>query len=161
MTYYSNQRPGNVALVNTGDIPMTEQTIASPIICSRVEVAQRMDILPRYAGERMMILERLIFDSMRQYCVEYTGGYWEMWELSNGGFYMAPSGEPKTYAIAGPYNYYSGVMSADAAGIVACLIAFNRLACSTVEDRFINLFHNLRAWAKEHPEADEILSAID
>ncbi|WP_407240737.1 antirestriction protein [Escherichia coli] len=40
-----------------------------------------------------------------------------MWELSNGGFYMAPARDEMLNIEA--MNYFSGQMSADAAGITA------------------------------------------
>jgi len=48
-------------------------------------------------------------------------GYWEMYVLSNGGFYMAP-------VLDGLYqvscmNGYEGSLSADGLGITVCLYA--------------------------------------
>ena len=83
-----------------------------------------------------------------------------MWELSNGAFYMAPGDKTETYPMSCAGNWYEGTMSADAAGIVACLVAFNRMAWHTREDRFTNLFYGLREWALEHPEAKEIFAYL-
>lgn len=137
------------------------QTPEMPLICSRVIEAERINILPRYAGRHFMFLEGLIYQVMGEYSEAYNGGYWIMWELSNGAFYMAPGDQSETYPMSCATNWYSGTMSADAAGVVACLIAFNRLAWHTREQRFSDLFYALREWAAEHPEADEIFRAID
>lgn len=143
------------------ETPMTEQAIEIPLICSRVSDEQRMNILPRYAGKHFMLLEGLIYKVMGEYSEAYQGGYWIMWELSNGAFYMAPGDRRETFPMICAGNWYSGTMTADAAGVVACLVAFNRLAWHTREERFINLFYGLREWAAEHPEASEIFAAID
>lgn len=141
---------------------MTQATNTEmPLICSIVNDADRINILPRYAGRHFIQLERLIYNVMGEYSEDYNGGFWIMWELSNGAFYMAPGDKTETYTMSCAGNWYEGTMSADAAGIVACLVAFNRMAWHTCEDRFINLFYALREWALEHPEAKEIFAAID
>lgn len=132
-----------------------------PLICSLVSEADRVNILPRYAGKHALLLELAIFWAMRSYSEDYRGGYWIMWELSNGAFYMAPGDKTEAYKMSCAGNWYDGTMSADAAGIVSCLVAINQLAWQTEEDRFINLFHALREWALEHPEAEQIFRAID
>jgi hypothetical protein len=58
-------------------------------------------------------------------------------------------------------NYYQGEMSADAAGITASLFSINELANRTSDDSLINAYHLLLDFAREHEEAQEILSAID
>lgn len=130
---------------------------------TRVAERSRLNILPRYAGAHMAKLESTIYQVLREYCDTYQGGYWEMYELSNGAFYMAPGTvEPMAMKCAG--NWYDGAMTADAAGIVACLVAINRLAWGTTgaaRDRFVTLFYALRDYAIEHAEAAEILGAID
>jgi len=132
-----------------------------PIICSRVAPSRRAVILPHYAGHHMLTLERLIYQAMREYAPDYQGGCWIMWELSNGGFYMAPGGRDETYSMQCVGNWFDDTMSADAAGIVACLVAFNRLAWHTRHQRFIDLYHQLRDFALEHDEATKIMAAID
>lgn len=132
-----------------------------PLICSVVNDEHRLEILPRYAGKHFMALEATIYQVMGEYCEAYQGGYWTMWELSNGAFYMAPGRQDTQMAMSCAGNWYSGSMTADAAGVVACLVAFNRLAWATEEDRFTELFYGLREWALEHPEASQIMAAID
>ncbi len=139
---------------------MTNLAETNGITATLVVESQRLAILPRYAGQHMAALESAIFHAMREYCREYQGGYWYMYELSNGSFYMAPGRDEKLpMACAG--NYYEGTMSADAAGIVACLVGFNRLAWKTRDQRFVDLFHALRHFAAYHPENSAIFAAID
>lgn len=139
---------------------MTDQD-HTPVTCSHVETSRRLDILPRYAGRHMLALERLIYQVMGEYEPDYKGAHWSMWELSNGGFYMAPGGREESYAMQCVGNWFDDTMSADAAGIVACLVAFNRLAWHTRQQRFIDLYHQLRDFALEHDEATKIMAAID
>jgi len=41
---------------------------------------------------------------------DYTGGYWNMYELDNGGFYMAP--DSGTFFHVSCMNGYEGTLSA-------------------------------------------------
>ena len=81
-------------------------------------------------------------------------------DLSNGGFYMAPCDE-KRFKIDVSGNYFSGELSADAAGIVASLFAQCDLANRYGDDKLINQYHWLRDFALEHAESDLIMRAID
>lgn len=52
-------------------------------------------------------------------------------------------------------------MSADAAGITACLFAFSHLSFHIEHESIAGHFHQLREFALEHPEASTIVDAID
>jgi hypothetical protein len=120
----------------------------------------RLAALPTHFGRRMMIFENTVYDLMRDHCAEYQGGYWEFYELSNGGFYMAPQLGRLMVNVAS--NGYEGEMSADAAGITACLFACSLLSFRYDGDAaFAQHFHWLRDFALDHPEAEEILRACD
>jgi hypothetical protein len=58
---------------------------------------------------------------------KYSGGYWRFLELGNGGFYMAPQARGR-FEIRMEGNGFEGEMSADAAGITACLFVFSHLS---------------------------------
>lgn len=137
------------------------QEVEMPLICSLVSESDRLDFLPKFLGKHFASFEGLVFGLMAEYSEEYSGGYWLFWTLSNGAFYMALDDKDKKYQISCAGNYFDGLMTADAAGVVVCLIALNRLACHTGEERFVELFYGLRDWALEHPEAELILAAID
>lgn len=124
---------------------------------------ERLNAFPTYFGVRHMILaETAIYGALEQLSQEYAGGFWELFTLPNGGFYMAPAASSREkYHVVCPGNYFDGILSADAAGIVACLYGYCRLAETTREDRFVELYHRLREWACAHPEHDLILAAID
>ncbi len=121
---------------------------------------ERMQLLPRHFGRDMLTVEYAVYAFMRKLNSEYRGGYWTFFELSNGGFYMAPEGEA-TFNISVDGNGFDGSMSADAAGITACLFALSHLSFQVRNDSIANHYHQLRDFALEHAEAGAILAAID
>lgn len=132
-----------------------------PITRSLVAEGNRLAFLPQRLGQRNLLLgEALFYTYLEKLSDDYHGGYWEFYELSNGGWYMAPSGH-RTYQMHWDGNYYEGSMSADAAGITASLFALCELANATRADRLIEAYHLLREYAIEHPEWVEIGQAID
>lgn len=132
-----------------------------PITRTLVADDDRMDFLPKHLGlSNLMVGQNLFPAYLEQLSDDYKGGYWEFYELSNGGWYMAPRGEQR-YRTQWLGNYYEGEMSADAAGITASLYALCHLANSTQADPLIEAYHLLREYAIEHPEWVEIGQAID
>ncbi len=138
----------------------------APVTARKLEEAERLSALPRHFGRHGLRFEQSVYATMNELTKEYTGGYWDFFELSNGGFYMAPR-QAEGFTFTVPGNGYEGRMSADAAGITACLFVLSRLsfaldgvdeaACEKVADHF----HLLRDFVGEHAEAAEIFSAID
>ena len=51
---------------------------------------QRVQMLPKHFGRHMLTVEDAIYFFMRTLSSQYKGAYWNFFELSNGGFYMAP-----------------------------------------------------------------------
>lgn len=140
------------------------EAIASNITRTLVADRDRMKILPRYAGRLGVMLEATIYQVLGELNKEYEGAHWNFYQLDNNAFYMAPTGlaEPLLVTCAG--NWYSGTMSADAAGLTATLIAVNRMAWGTGgadRNRFVHLFYRLRDFAIDHDEGAQILHAID
>lgn len=130
------------------------------IVATQVPEHRRLSFLPRYLGKHMLLGEVLVYSSLESLCDDYNGGYWEYYDLSNGGFYMAPAIEGKLRLI-GKGNFFEGDVSADAAGIIATLMALNQLCWDSRSDRHIRLFYLLRGFALEHAESGLILGAID
>lgn len=97
---------------------------------------------------------------------DYKGGLWHFYELSNGGFYLAPN-KTERMRVEVDGNGFDGAMSADAAGIVATLFALNHLVALVYEeggpelDKLSDHYYFLRDFALGHPEAVTILRAID
>ncbi|OAI04890.1 antirestriction protein [Methylomonas methanica] len=145
---------------------MLENVDVPAVSSSLVADGNRLDFLPKYFGgiELMVTGEMLVYQTAETLCPDYKGGYWLFHELSNGGFYMAPdSDEPMRISVDG--NWFDGVMSSDAAGIVITLFAVNRLIHTMHGrrnvDALIDRYHWLRAFAAEHADARLILAAID
>ena len=107
-------------------------------------------------------LEPLIYATADRLSPDYTGGYWDFYTLSNGGFYMAPAGNAVFRVIC--ENGFEGELSADAFGITACLYAYSHLSFSGMlgfADTCAQQYHWLRKYALDHPEAEGIMAAID
>lgn len=143
------------------DGDFTAQVVSDTITATLVADDDRLDFLPKRLGHRnLMRGQNLYMDYLGRLSDDYKGGYWEFYELSNGGWYAAPRTEQR-YRMHWDGNGYEGEMSADAAGITASLFAINELANATREDRLIEAYHLLRDFALEHAEAGQIYDAID
>lgn len=140
---------------------MQDQTETTQAVTSTtVPEQERLDALPRYFGRSMMLVEAAIYDSLSLMSGDYTGGLWQFYELSNGGFYMAPLTD-SDFILSVFGNGFEGTVSADAAGIVACLIGYNNVLWRTHEPQLNERFYQLREFALDHPEAGKIFAAID
>lgn len=109
-----------------------------------------------------MCLEPVIYSMADRLSPEYAGGYWAMYALSNGAFYMA-SESKETMRVNCP-NGYERTMSADALGITACLYAYSHLSFggpTDLAETCARQYHLLREFMFEHAEAGSILQAID
>jgi hypothetical protein len=137
-------------------IDTTSQTIEA----REIPNDERLQALPRHFGRHMLKVEYAVYAFMRRLSSQYTGGYWNYLELSNGGFYMAPTHDAP-FSICVDTNGYEGQMSADAAGITACLFALSHLSFQIQHETIASHFHLLRDFALEHAEASAILGAID
>jgi len=125
-----------------------------------VPEADRLDFYPRFLKvSDFFRFETLVFSYMATFSAGYSGGMWDFYDLSNGGFYVAPKGEDNViFDVAS--NWFQGELSPDAAGIVVTLYALNRLL-SNGNQRYIEHYYNLLDYAAQHPEASKIRGAID
>ena len=106
-------------------------------------------------------LEPLVYATADSLSADYTGGYWDFYTLSNGAFYLTPSGNDRYQVVC--ENGYEGELSADAFGITVCLYAYSRLSFSgmLIADVCAGQYHLLRAYALGYPNVEQILGAID
>jgi hypothetical protein len=105
-------------------------------------------------------VEPFIYDMARTLSSDYTGGYWNMYELTNGAFYMAPDSDTPFRVVC--MNGYEGTLSADTFGIMVCLYAYSNLSFSKdLSDVCAEQYHLLREYMFQHPDLLEILAAID
>lgn len=124
-----------------------------------VDPVKRESFLPTYFKEKFLLGETLIYSFMDKLFEEYSGGYWDFFTLSNGGFYMAPTGYEEITCNAD--NGFCGEMSGDAAGIVATLYTLNVIANKTEQDHFIEMYHRLIDYISFHEESGKIYAVID
>ena len=125
----------------------------------RVPEHARIGTLPRHFGSRMMAFEGKVYDLMGEFVADYDGAFWDFYQLSNGGFYMAPKMPSVRFSV--PTNGFDGTLSADAAGIAVCLFALSHLSFDRDGEVFSRHFHWLRDFALGHAEAGQIFAAID
>ncbi|PRP68668.1 hypothetical protein BUE93_21105 [Chromobacterium amazonense] len=125
---------------------------------SVVPDAESIDFMPGIFGMKCLRVEMLVFSYMDKLSADYAGGRWVFCQLSNGGFFMYPQADqPMRIFVDG--NHFEGSMSAEAAGIVACLFALCHFASEC--DLGGEHYHLLRDYALDHPEASGIFQAID
>ena len=127
-----------------------------------VPEAERMATVDKLFGISYVLkLEPTVFNMATMLAQEYSGAYWEFHTLSNGGFYMVPLGDT-IYDVC-CQNGFEGKLSANALGLAVCLYAYSSL--SFAQDAFgdpcATQYHLLREFMFQHPEAREILRAID
>lgn len=139
---------------------MTQTQTDATITAQLVSEHERLGFMPRLFGRHYIQGEWLVYDWMRHLSSEYKGGYWNFYELSNGGGYLAPRREG-AFKMACAGNWFEGEVSADAAGIIATLYALNGLANRTEDDAIIERYYQLANFAYEHAENGKIAAAID
>lgn len=128
-----------------------------------VAEANRMAFVDKLFGLNFpMRLESTVFQFAEHLAADYNGGYWQFYELSNGGFYMAPRTDT-VYAVSS-LNGFDGEMTADALGVTACLYSYSHLSFgdgSEFTELCANHYHWLREYAFGHREVRSIFRAID
>lgn len=149
--------------------PVTE-SLTSPrtdtdrIECMPVPDEQRAAFWPQQLGSipQWITLEPHIFGWMDRFCRDYSGGIWNFFTLSNGGAFMAPENEnDEKWTLFNSMNGNGAEMSAEAAGIAVCLIAYSHHACRTECDAMTEHYYRLRDYALLHPDCHAIMRIID
>ncbi|WP_426811707.1 antirestriction protein (plasmid) [Pseudomonas sp. WOUb67] len=137
---------------------------ATTITATVVAEAARLEFYPSFLGKYFMAGENLLYVHADRFVEGYTGGYWNFYTLSNGGFFAALDSDEKQHLVI-PDNYCSEVMGAEAAGVTLTLMMLGRLLCARIpeseSERLTDLYYKLRAYAVGHPEGQAILTAID
>ena len=141
---------------------MTKQSTQTIVTRELVPEDRRMDVADRLFGPKFPLrIEPTVYIVTERMAEDYHGGYWDFYTLSNGGFYMAPSGDHFYHVTCD--NMFEGDLSADALGITACLYAYSHLSFSGggFARECARHYHLLREYMFEHPEVREILGATD
>ncbi|WP_233866547.1 antirestriction protein [Paraburkholderia adhaesiva] len=132
-----------------------------------VPESTRLKFLPKYFTPRLMMqAEAMVYGKAGELSQDYTGGYWEFYELSNGGFYLAPTPTAATpaYNVEVHGNGYEGEMDADAFGLTVTMFVLGALCWfenETLREHFSEMYHRLRAYIIEQEHGGEVLAAID
>lgn len=138
----------------------------------------RLDFLSTYFDKDFLVGERLVFDFMRRFSSEYTGGYWDFFETDNGGFFLSPRAESgKNYNFSISSNYFNERLSAQTAGIIVTLFTLNTLINALYEEskdkeidqeqaekrlsKLTGHYYALRDYSFSRPDAHLIYQAID
>ncbi|ENH8682198.1 antirestriction protein [Salmonella enterica] len=155
---------------------MKNEIITTAKVISNCE--ERLMFLPKHFGQYCMTVEDLAFNWMRKLSpkndsnylthaldkieAHYDGGEWDFFELSNGGMFLAPNSREE-YRITVPGNYFDGLLSAEAAGIVVTYFTLGQLSALPImfSERAASYYHKLTDYACEHAEYNKIRAAID
>ena len=127
-----------------------------PVFCSRVISMERTEIFPKHVGIHANQLLKVMTSTALRLCGGYQSDRWPYWEVSNGTFYIACGEQHTMLKVSNLKNGYKGMVSADAVGVSASLLAFEKLAVETKEQVFRELSEKLKEYAMKHPEAEEI-----
>lgn len=125
---------------------------------------QRLDFWLQHFGSipQWITLEPRIFAWMDRFCDEYSGGIWSFYTLSNGGAFIAPDTDSDDkWHLFNNVNGNGAEISAEAAGIAVCLLAYSHHACRTECDAMTEHYYRLRDYALQHPESHAIFRIID
>ena len=139
-----------------------QHRITSSVVPIEFHFAVPPRFLGDYAGEGCASIK----DWAGRFCATYRDREWNLhdewhfFELSNGGFYMAPANIGRV-ALRWHKNRYSDMMGADGFGIIVTLYALDNLAQTTRDRTVIDRYRQLREFAIEHVEALNIQRAID
>lgn len=109
------------------------------ITARQVPESQRLDVADRHFGIRFPLqFEPMVYRFAEQLAESYTGGYWQFYSLSNGGFYMAPDLD-ESFGV----------------------LADNGFTEDNFGQRCAKNYGRLLDFALKHPEANVIRAAID
>ncbi|MCM7822925.1 antirestriction protein [Enterobacter hormaechei] len=147
--------------MNKQNLQFAEHTA---ITASVVTDELRIGFWPQHFGSipQWITLEPRIFAWMERLCADYDGGFWRFSTLSNGGAFMAPeSDHDEKWTLFNSMNGNGAELASEAAGMVACLMAYNHHACRTECDAMTEHYYLLRDYALNHPECSPIMHLID
>ncbi|WP_447879968.1 antirestriction protein [Serratia fonticola] len=148
--------------MNTYSSAPTVSPLESTLTATVVADDQRPRFWYQHVGSvpQWFLLEAHVFGWFDRLCADYHGGQWDFYTLSNGGAFMAPEGDER-WSLFNNMNGSGADMSAEAAGITACLMAYSHHACRTESEAMTDHFYRLREYALHHPDSSAIFALID
>ncbi|EMN8469354.1 MULTISPECIES: antirestriction protein [Klebsiella] len=159
MTDMININDKNQLPLQAGDNGSAHALTAAP-----VPDEQRVEFWPQHFGNipQWITLEPQVFAWMDRFCADYSGGVWNFYTLSNGGAFMVPETDNDVFwSLFNAMNGNASDMSAEAAGIAVCLIAYSHHACRTECDAMTEHYWRLRDYALNHAECSAIMCITD
>lgn len=135
----------------------------------------RLDFFPSVLPKQLLVLfESSLYGTARKYFPDYTGGYWEFYDLVNpatandesqAAWYLAPQLD-MPMKFENPNNYSSGQMSADGMGLALTMFLCSNLADpNDPAERLARNYHRLYEYLVEadppHPDLGAILAFLD
>lgn len=133
-----------------------QNEVVTAVICKG---SARKGFLPSHFGKHFLRVENVIYNFAKILIPAYSGGFWEYFELSNGGAFLVWDTCQNVDCISP--NGYSTKLSIEAASIVVCLFTFCYLAEQTEDDLISQRYHDLREFVRFLPEATKIYNLID
>ena len=139
---------------------MTE--ISTNVTADLVLSENRLAIVDELFGAAFpMRIEPFVYQVSGHISNDYNGGYWDYFQLSNGGFLMIPPSDDY-YCLCD--NGFEGMVSAEVLGASACMYAYSHLSFS--DDRRLSElctkhYYLLRDYIPEMGEVDQILAMTD
>jgi hypothetical protein len=132
----------------------------SALTATLIEENDRLNFLPKHVKKNYIQFENILYYLTKSMCHKYTGGYWNFYELSNDGFFLALASDEK-FEVYVDGNGFNGFVSSEALGIIVTLFSINGILGQKDNDYLIDKFYALRDFALDHEESDLILLAID
>lgn len=133
----------------------------APITATRVPAEGRNDFLMKRIGFAHITWELDIHKHAERFARGYAGDYWEFYDLSNRGLFMAPAHHAEGIHLVVPENGVDQRVSAEAFGLITTIWATARLAAVSHVGAHIDLLDALQAYAIEHAEHHVIKLAIE
>lgn len=155
---------------------MNNETIVTALKVTDIE--SRLMFMPKFFGEYWHSVENHTYTWMRHLSPEnktdyfrsaldkteahYDGGEWDFYELSNGGYFMAPNSR-EHYRIFVQGNYFDGLLTAEVAGMVVTSFVLSNIANSEnpISELSCTYYHQLFDYARGHEDYERFRAAID
>jgi hypothetical protein len=122
-------------------------------------LVERSRCLAAIAGRDCVVLEHTIYDLLCTLTDDHDGGFWDYFQLSNGGFYMAPK-SAKSFHIFCSRNGFERDTCANTAGIIATAMAYSHLTGRPRGSYFARAYERLSDFIFQQSDADTIRAAL-
>ena len=111
------------------------------------------------------MFQNYLFALAARYSPDYNGGFWDYFELSNGGFYASLAIDKSSLRVENPDNHFEGEMSPDAFSIGVNLCALSHLTFdqypSSLVDDICRDYDRLREYMFVHEEVKKLVRFTD